>query len=455
MQNMEKEVYYITAAELAARGKDGIPDELQSAKHLIYSSPATLSFNSPGAQGFGVKRAALAVPGSVELLVAPGCCGRNTTMLSELGGYSERFFYLLMDDTDIVTGRHLNKISKAVKEVVDSLEEKPSAVMICITCVDALLGTDMDRVCRKASYYAGVPVLPSYMYALTREGRVPPMTAVRKSVYSLLEKREKKATTVNLLGEFAPFLDDTELYEILRGIGVKKINEISRCKDFEEYLSMAEANFNLILNPECRLAAEDIRKRLDIPGIELTRLYQIDKIQRQYELLGGALGVKIDDRKYYEAAIAAVERFSGKHPGTVFAIGECLNGDSFELALALIRYGHQVSEIYGTVSSENFIYVKKIAALSPNTRIYTNLSPTMLYYDCGEGKADITIGKDAEYYHPDCANVPWNQERQPFGYSGLRHLFEELEEALDETAYKTVNDKMDINFNQAAEGRTR
>lgn len=212
---MEKEVYYITAAQLAKRGKDQVPDELKSAAHLIYSSPATLAFNSPGAQGFGVKRAGLAIPGSVMLLVAPGCCGRNTTMLSELGGYSERFFYLLMDDTDIVTGRHLNKISQAVKEVVDSLEETPSAVMICITCVDALLGTDMERVCRKASDFTGVPVLPCYMYALTREGRVPPMTAVRKSVYALLEKREKKASTVNILGEFAPFLDDTELYEIL------------------------------------------------------------------------------------------------------------------------------------------------------------------------------------------------------------------------------------------------
>lgn len=42
--------FYITAAELAQRGKDNIPDELLSAKHLIYSSPATLAFNSPGAQ---------------------------------------------------------------------------------------------------------------------------------------------------------------------------------------------------------------------------------------------------------------------------------------------------------------------------------------------------------------------------------------------------------------------
>jgi nitrogenase molybdenum-cofactor synthesis protein NifE len=193
---------------------------------------------------------------------------------------------------------------------------------------------------------------------------------------------------------------------------------------------MAEANFNLILNPECRLAAEDIHKRLDIPGIELTRLYQIDKIHRQYELLGGTLGVKIDDQKYYDEAQKAVEQFGRTYPETTFAIGECMNAGSFELALALLRYGHKVSEIYGTVSGENFIYIQKIAELSPETRIYTNLSPSMMYYDCGEGKADVTIGIDAGYYHPDCVNVPWNQERQPFGYSGLRHLFEELTEAM-------------------------
>lgn len=83
--------FYITAAELAQKGKDNIPDELLSAKHLIYSSPATLAFNSPGAQGFGVKRAGLAVPNSVMLLVAPACCGRNTTMLSAESGYGDRF----------------------------------------------------------------------------------------------------------------------------------------------------------------------------------------------------------------------------------------------------------------------------------------------------------------------------------------------------------------------------
>lgn len=84
------------------------------------------------------------------------------------------------------------KIPKAVKEICDCCEKKPSVVMICITCVDALLGTDMERVCRKTEEKVDIPVRPCYMYALTREGRKPPMVHVRQSLYSLLEPQKKK-----------------------------------------------------------------------------------------------------------------------------------------------------------------------------------------------------------------------------------------------------------------------
>ena len=151
--------YYCTVEELNERGRDNIPDQFRSNMHLIYSSPATLAFNSPGAEGFGVKRAGLAVPDSIMLIVAPGCCGRNTSLISSMREYDNRFFYLMMDETDIVTGRHLKKIPKAVEEICNSLDKKPSVVMICITCVDALLGTDMERVCRKAEEKAGIPIV--------------------------------------------------------------------------------------------------------------------------------------------------------------------------------------------------------------------------------------------------------------------------------------------------------
>ena len=426
-----------TAKALAARGREDLPPELQSGCHLIYSSPATLAFNSPGAEGFGVKRAGLAIPDSVMLLVAPGCCGRNTSLISRMPEYDHRFFYLMMDETGVVTGLHLKKIPQAVQEVVESLPKRPSVVMICITCVDALLGTDMERVCRKAEDAVGLPVRPCYMYALTREGRKPPMVHVRQSLYSLLEPRKKIASSVNILGFFAPLQQDCELYDLLRGIGVRDIREISRCRDYAEYQRMAEANFNLVLNPEARFAARDFEERLQIPSIELRRLYQLDKIRSQYRALGAALGTELRDEKACRETEQAVERFRARHPNLTFAIGECMNGDPFELAVALVRMGYRVSEIYGTVTDENFVYVQRLAALAPDVRIYSNLEPTMLHYDCSEAGADVTIGKDAGYYHTGCPNLPWNEDVQPFGYAGLRKLLAELDRVLSEKE-KTV-----------------
>ena len=436
-----KKAYFCTAEELEQRGKDNLPKQFQSGEHLIYSSPATLAFNSPGAEGFGVKRAGLAVPGSIMLIVAPGCCGRNTSMISSMKEYNNRFFYLCMDETDIVTGRHLKKIPKAVASICESLEKKPSVVMICITCVDALLGTDMERVCRKAEEKAGLPVRPCYMYALTREGRKPPMVHVRQSLYSLLEPGHKKGNVVNLLGYFSPLVDDCELYTLLQEAGVKTIHEISRCEDFEEYKKMSEANFNLVLHPEARFAAEDFHDRLKIPFIELRRLYQIDKIGSQYQAFGAALGIEFHAEEQKKQAQEAIESFRKVCPDPVFAVGECANADPFELSLALVKYGFKVAEIYGTITGENFIYIRQLKKLSPQIKIFSNMEPTMLYYDPTESGVTLTIGKDACYYHPNTKGIHWNEERQPFGYAGVRRLFEALELAVTEQAEGNVLQK--------------
>ena len=423
MNHKEEKAVSYTVRDLWERGKDHIPSHLTTGSHLIYSSPATLAFNSPGAEGFGVKRAGLSVPGSVMLIVSPGCCGRNTSSISTMPGYENRFFYLLMDETDLVTGRHLKRIPAAVEAICQGLDNKPSVVMICITCVDALLGTDMERVCRKAQERAGVPVRPCYMYALTREGRKPPMVHVRQSLYSMLEKRKKDPRAVNLLGFFAPLDERSELPSLLRQAGIRTIRQIAACPDMEEFMRMSEANFSLVLNTEARPAAEDMNRKLGIPYIELTRLYQIDQIHRQYMALGSALGRDLDDAVPMERAKEAMKKFREAYPDTVFAVGEALNANPFELALALIRYGFQVREIYAALAPEYFVYLRHLAVLSPKTRVYSNLDPSMLTYD-GQGRGiTMTIGKDAGWYHPGVPGVQWNSDVQPFGFGGVEALF--------------------------------
>lgn len=436
-EHKHSQPYAITVQDLVRRGKDRIPEELLSSEHLIYNSPAALAFNSPGAQGFGVKRAGLSIPGSIMLLIGPGCCGRNTTILGEQGGYQDRFYFYILDETDIVTGRHLQKIPQAVAEIVESRREKPSVVMLCMTCVDALLGTDMERVSRKATSVCGVPVVPCYMYALTREGRKPPMVDVRRALCSLLEKQPRHRRTVNLLGFFSPLQEDCELYPILRQMGLVRIQELSRCRNFDEYLAMSQANFNLILHPESWLAAQDMEKRLGIPSITLTRLYQISQIHRQYMALSRALGSPIDDEPWLEQARQAVDAIRTRFSGVTVAIGGMQNGNAYEMALALTRYGFIVREIYASLSPDDFVYLRHLAQWSPDTEVYSNLSPTMLYYEGASHPVNLTIGKDAAWYHGTAAHVNWDDDIQPFGYAGVLSLLRRIGSALEERGHST------------------
>ncbi len=60
---------------------------------------------------------------------------------------------------------------------------------------------------------------------------------------------------------------------------------------------------------EARFAAEDFHNRLQIPFIEFEDLYQIDKITKQYQALGKALGIAFYDEEYKKQAEDAVEKF--------------------------------------------------------------------------------------------------------------------------------------------------
>ncbi|MGI6118512.1 MAG: nitrogenase component 1 [Bilifractor sp.] len=427
---MEMRPGYITAREAARRGADQYPKEAMPASSLVYSSPATLSYNSPGANGFGVKRAGLVMPESVMLLVSPGCCGRNSTILSRESGYADRMFYLNMDETDLVMSRHLKKIPQAIEEILEVPEKRPKVVLVCLTCVDALLGTDLAGICRKAEEQCGVYVIPCYMYALTREGTKPPMALIRDTLYSRLKRLPVNPHAVNLLGNFAPLRDDSELYPMFRRAGITKIREIARCGTMDEYLEMGEANFNLVLNPEADYAAEQLMNRLNMPYIEMTRFYRTDRIAKQYELFGAAAGVKLDDREYREEAEDRLESFLGKHRGDLtFALGSMMNANPFELASSLLHYGFRVSEIFASYTKMDLPFVREIAAASPDTRIYFGTAPSMMHYHAGAG-ADAAIGRDTKWYEPDAVPVQFSSDVQPFGYRGLISFLDEMETAL-------------------------
>lgn len=425
---MNEKVFHISVSDLLALGPDKIPDAFIPARHLIYSSPATLAYNSPGAIGFGVKRAALVIPESVMLLVSPGCCGRNSTVLSAEEGYSDRIFYLLLDETDIVTGRHLSRIPEAVKEVMEVCDPKPKVLSICLTCVDALLGTDLERICRKAEEATGIKVVPTYMYALEREGRKPPMTQVRQTIWSLLKRGEVDPRQINLMGYFTALAPESELIPLLQEAGIRRVCQMAECESLEDYQEMGKSNFNLVLDPESEYAAEDLRKRLGMPYVMFRRLFNPDQIHKQYQIFARSLGLKIDDSAYYESAKARRAEFAENFAGKSVVLGEMAKFNSFDIAGELASMGLKVPAVFSNVTVSDFPYLKRLAQISPSTEIFVGIDPSMVGFE--EIPADAAFGKDACLYCPSVSGVERKEETEPFGFNGFIEVLDLLEEAL-------------------------
>ena len=187
--------------------------------------------------------------------------------------------------------------------------------------------------------------------------------------------QRKRKEMWSIFWDFSPpLVDDCELYDLLHSAGIKTIHEISRCRDLKN-IRRWRRRIQSGLHQESRYAAEDFNDRLKIPFIELRRLYQTDKIQNQYQALASVLGISFELDEYREAAEQGIEDFRKVCPDASFAVGECMNGDPFELALALLKYGFKVPEIYGTITIENFVYMKHIAELSPDTKVFSNMEP--------------------------------------------------------------------------------
>lgn len=71
-------------------------------------------------------------------------------------------------------------------------------------------------------------------------------------------------------------------------------------------------------------------------------------------------------------------------------------------------------------------YIRKLAELSPETKVYANTNPSMLRFRKDRTPVDAAIGQDAMFYHPDKPGFRWNGEVQPFGHAGIREFFNQL-----------------------------
>lgn len=392
-----------------------------------------LKYPAPGSGGWGIVRVGLLVPESVMLFVAPAGCGRHGAIAGYLLGYGKRLFYLRVEESDIVTGKHLDKVVQAVDEIAATVKPRPKAILVCGSCIDSLLASDYPHICNRLEKKHGIKVKACYMDPITRDGKNPPEIKIQQSVYDCLTiNTSDKEPAVNIIGNFVPVMKDCEIYQLFKQAGIKEIRQVGDCETFDDFEKLSRSCLNILIKPNGLAAAADMEKKHGIPFCDIAHFYDLDLIHQSYVKLGQALGVELDDTGYYQEAEENIRQYIEKFSHLKFSIGQSVNGSPFEMTYALSKYGFEVPYIF----SDKFLdtdkpYITWLSKNRPATMVYTTGHPTMFeVYETKGIPVDVAIGLDAGYYCKSAQAFPWDSSCQPYGYKGLIALFREIEVSL-------------------------
>ena len=349
-----------------------------------------------------------------------------------------------LTEQDVVMGRGEKRLFHSIKQAIDTYS--PTAVFVYNTCVPALVGDDVDAVCKAAEEKWGTPVVPvdaagfygtknlgnriagdsmvKYVIGTREPDPVPP---------SLLERNGKPFNVhdINLIGEYNIAGELWHVMPLLDELGIRILCTLSGDARFHEVQSMHRAEVNMMVCSKALLnVARKLEEKFTIPWFEGSWYGTTDVSNALRDIAR-----IIDDPDLTERTEALIAREEAKLDAALEPWRERLRDKrvllytggvkSWSVISALQDLGMKVVAT-GTSKSTEEDKARIRELMGEETQMLTDGSPKALLGVVEEQKADILIAGGRNMYTALKAKVPFldiNQERD-FGYEGYTGMLE-------------------------------
>lgn len=399
----------------------------------------TLLYTAPSHGDWGVVRIASLVPETHMLFVCPFACGRHGSLGAIGEGFKHRVSYLFITQKDIIDG-YDKTIEKAVDEMLKRLNPLPKGVYIFVSCLDDLIGTDLDALIKQLSKgHPGIHFMEAHMNPITLDSKTPPPVTIQDSMFGFLSPSTKEDKTINFIGNLVQLDKACELFEMLEFAGIKKIRHLSNYSRFEDFQEMASSKYNLVLSPIALLAAKNMQKKHGIPFLMLPVSYNLTDIGAQYRSIFQFLKAESKEDKYdisihYAKAKQAIEDTLAVLKNTPIVISSDAIIKPFSLAASLMEYGFRVDTVIAQevlpIDEEGY---GQVCDSSTTVRIIQPQHANTIRFAHRIEDA-IAIGFDAAYITGSCHIVDIMNDQRMFGYNGIVNLMKKMREALTSKA---------------------
>lgn len=361
-----------------------------------------------------------------------------------------------LSETDVVMGRGEKRLFHAIKQAIDSYA--PKAVFVYNTCVTALIGDDVEAVCKAATERWGVPTVPvdaAGFYGTKNLGNRLAGEAMFKHVIGTREPEPAAPRAdglptydINLIGEYNIAGEFWHVAPLFDELGLRILCTLSGDGRFHEVQTMHRAKVNMVV---CAKALLNVARKMEdsfgIPFFEgsFYGVQDVSNALRDFARLIGDPGLSART----EAVIAREE---ARAHASLEPWRERLRGKrvllytggvkSWSIVSALQDLGLKVVAT-GTNKSTEEDKARIRELMGEDTRMITDGSPKALLATYHEYNADILIAGGRNLYTALKARIPFldiNQEREfgYAGYSGMAELARQLALTMESPVWAAV-----------------
>jgi len=343
-----------------------------------------------------------------------------------------------LTEQDIVMGRAEKRLFHAIKQAVETY--KPPAVFVYNTCVPALIGDDINAVCKSAQEMWGVPVVPidcAGFYGTKNLGNRIAGDAMVNHVIGtrepdpLPENSPIKIHDVNLVGEYNIAGEFWHVLPLLDELGLRILCTLSGDARFREVQTMHKAEVNMMVCSKAMInVARKLEQKYKTPWFEGSfygitdtsqALRDFARVINDEDLIARTEALIVREEARIRAALEPwKQRLAGKRV-LLFTGGV----KSWSVISALQDLG-MVVVATGTNKSTEEDKARIRELMGEDTLMINDGSPKELIRIVHDYKADILIAGGRNMYTALKAKIPFldiNQERE-FGYEGYQGMLE-------------------------------
>jgi len=358
-----------------------------------------------------------------------------------------------LTEMDIVMGNGEKRLYRAIKEAI--ARHNPPAVFVYATCVPAIIGDDIEAVCKHATEKLGTPCIPVNApgFAGSKNlGNKLAGEALLDHVIGTIEPDTITDTDINILGEYNLSGELWQIRPLLDRLGIRVHACVTGDARYREIASSHRVRVNMMVCSTALInVARKMQDRFGIPYFEGS-FYGISDTSDSLRIMARMLVDRGADESLIERTDALIASEEARAWARIEPYRAALKGKrvllytggvkSWSIVAALQEIGMEIASTSVRKSTEND--KDKIKALmGGDAHMVDSIPPREMYAQLKRGDADIMLSGGRTQFVALKARVPWldiNQERHNAyaGYDGMVELVAELHKAIINPVWQEV-----------------